>query len=166
MKKIIPLLVFCACCSFSSAAQSREAAVISAAGANMKAADIEIDWSIGEVAVAAYQNPKSRQSLLEGFQRSYLSIIKSDKIAASLDALQVYPNPFQSTVTVALPEPSPNVRLEVFSMDGRNLMSQKMTPESGLLKINLSDLPVGSYLLSFLNTSTGERKSQLILKSE
>ncbi|MBF9252716.1 T9SS type A sorting domain-containing protein [Pontibacter sp. 172403-2] len=166
MKNLILLLFLCSFCSLPSIAQSQEASVISAAGSSMKAADIQIDWSIGEVAIEAYENPKARQALLEGFHRSYLSTVKSDKIATPLDGIQVYPNPFQKAITIALPAPNANIQLEVFAMDGRNLVSRKMSLDDKLLKINLSNLSVGSYLLSFLNLSTGERTSQIIQKSE
>jgi hypothetical protein len=160
---LLPLVLYAYCCG-PAAAQSQEASVMSVAGANMQAAGVQLDWSVGEVSVEAYESPKAHQALLEGFHRSYLSIIASAKIADPLAVIHVYPNPFQKLVTVAMPAPNPNTQWEVFTMNGRKLLSRKMILEGGQAHIDLSGLSPGSYLLSLVNLATGERKSQLIQK--
>jgi hypothetical protein len=159
----LPLVLYAYCCG-PAAAQSQEASVMSVAGANMQAAGVQLDWSVGEVSVEAYENPRAHQALLEGFHRSYLFAIASAKIADPLAVIHVYPNPFKQWVRVAMPAPNPNAQLEVFTMNGIKLLSRKINPEGGHADIDLSGLSPGSYLLSFVNLATGERKSQLIQK--
>lgn len=69
------------------------------------------------------------------------------------DELRVYPNPVGNIATVVLPDFSSgqNIDLKVFSVDGRTVMSKKITPPGSDLTIDCSGLQNGIFMIHLNN---------------
>jgi hypothetical protein len=63
--------------------------------------------------------------------------------------LQVFPNPASDKFTVFIPQTLPNQRLEVFTSDGRSVMSAQVNAGNNLLRT--TNLKPGTYILNYGN---------------
>ncbi|MDQ1086600.1 RICIN domain-containing protein [Siphonobacter sp. SORGH_AS_1065] len=79
------------------------------------------------------------------------------EISEPVTKLLLVPNPAESTVELQLSSSQKVKQATIFDMQGRTLL------ESTESKIDIRNLPVGSYLIHVL-TETGERYQQLLLK--
>lgn len=104
---------------------------------------------------------KNGFSLRQGYQQPIISTTKIRvPVNKELDAT-IYPNPFQQSVSVSFNEEIKNdILATIFDMNGKLIFSQQYPP-SQLIKMPLSNLPIGFYVLKIL--SKGKQfKSKLI----
>jgi hypothetical protein len=142
-------------------------AVLGAAGQpSQTTSGATLDWTLGEVAIAAYENPKAGQVLLEGFHRSDLDPLLSPKMGPSLAKAEAFPNPFRSNLTVSLPVSPAATLVQILDVQGRVVRSFTLAPGTGSTSLDLSDLPLANYVLSLRNTVTQERWTQLVQKNK
>lgn len=74
-----------------------------------------------------------------------------------MDAVQVYPNPFNSELNLILgSEYSGVIKVLISTMEGRRIYSKDHQSDGGLLKLNLEELVPGPYLLQ---VSSGEHRT-------
>lgn len=119
-----------------------------------------ITYTVGQP-VASTQTGM-RAVLTVGFQQTDLTATALNDEALDL-ALEVYPNPTTSTVTVSLPAGSPSVLIRLMDAHGRAIHHQNID-SSGLGLIDLFELPVGVYFLVVTATDRGPIGTYKILK--
>ncbi|MDO7884023.1 T9SS type A sorting domain-containing protein [Hymenobacter cheonanensis] len=163
MKKIRPyglLAVGLLGGSFAARSQASPApTVLGAAGQEFSAAGILLDWTVGEVAVAAWQ-PAGAAQLLEGFHRGPWQPV------AAPEAVSVYPNPFRSEAWVRLPATAAAAQLTLYDLQGRQVRTFSATAEGGTLHLDLADLPVAGYVLSVYDPASGHRTFHVLVKND
>lgn len=139
--------------------------MIGASGQVFEARGVSLDWTLGEVAIEALENTKEGKVLLQGFHRSDLLTIASGKMDPSLHTSDIFPNPFESEITVKMSDTHADVVIQIFDMQGRLLRS--FSAPSGLTttRLDLSSLPHSNYLLILYNPATHERKAHIIQKN-
>jgi hypothetical protein len=152
--------------SFYAFCQSQEATVVGAAGQVLEARGVSLDWTLGEVAIEALENAKEGKVLLQGFHRSDLLTIASGKTGPSLRTIEVFPNPFESEITVKMSDIRAEVVIQIHDMQGRLLRSFSTPPGLTTTRLDLSGLPLSNYLLVLYNTATHERKAHIIQKKK
>jgi hypothetical protein len=77
-----------------------------------------------------------------------------------VDAVQVYPNPFDTELNLILgSEYQGAIKVGISDMGGRIIYSKNHQSDGGLLKLNLEDMPQGSYLLE-----VSSREHRTVLK--
>jgi hypothetical protein len=77
-----------------------------------------------------------------------------------VDAVQVYPNPFDTELNLILgSEYQGAIKVGISDMGGRIIYSKDHQSDGGLLKLNLEDLPTGPYLLE-----VSSREHRTVLK--
>ncbi|OUJ74079.1 T9SS type A sorting domain-containing protein [Hymenobacter crusticola] len=146
---------------------SQPLVVLGAAGQPFQAlGGASLDWTLGEVAIAAYENPKEGQVLLEGFHRSDLNPLLSPKMGPALTKTEAFPNPFRSTLTLNLPVSPAATLVQLFDVQGRLVRSFTLAPGTASTNLDLADLPLANYVLSLRNTVTQERWTQLVQKNK
>jgi len=134
--------------------------VLGAAGQTFTANGLALDWTVGEVAVAAWQPANSTAQVLEGFHRgTWLPAEPGEEVA-------VYPNPFKGEVWVQAPATATSLQLEVYDLQGRQLRALTQTPEMGRVSLDLAELPVAGYVLRVLDPATGKRTTHLLFKKD
>ena len=167
MKKLRPpcLLLTCLLGSLGARAQTTPApAVLGSAGQAFTAHGLVLDWTVGEVAVAAWKPGGSSAQVLEGFHRGNWA--PTEPADAVTDARAVYPNPFKSEVWVKVPAETKTVQLELYDLQGRQLRSVAATPEQGRVRLDLADLSVAGYLLSVFDPASRKRTTHFLLKND
>ena len=165
MEKIPLLLLACLLGSFGARAQDGAApAVLGAAGQTFTAYGLALDWTVGEVAVAAWRPVGGPAQVLEGFHRG--SWAPAELADAAVDARIVYPNPFKSEVWVKVAAETTAVQLEMYDLQGRRLRSLTATPEHGLVRLELADLPVAGYVLSVFDPASRQRTIHFLFKND
>lgn len=70
-----------------------------------------------------------------------------EKLIQYLDGIIVYPNPTYNTVEVALPVQVNEAPIKVFDLSGRLLLNRNYQNNSGKIKVDISGLSKGYYLL-------------------
>ena len=76
-------------------------------------------------------------------------------------SFSVYPNPFSAKLTVQLSPTNPLGQAQLFSADGKELVSQSISHQGTLL---VGALPKGAYLLRL--TQGAHTRNQLLVKAE
>lgn len=160
------LLISAVFSSFCAFCQTQEAKVVGAAGQVLKAGSVSLDWTLGEVAIEAFQNAKVGKVLLQGFHRSDLLTIASGKAGPSLRTTEVFPNPFESEITVKIQDTNAEVVIQIHDMQGRLLRSFSSLSGLSTTRLDLSRLPLSNYLLVLYNTTTHEREAYIIQKNK
>lgn len=168
MKKIPPsgLLLTCLLGSFGAHTQNAPSpAVVAAAGQTFTAHGLVLDWTVGEVAVMAWQPAGGPAQVLEGFQRGAWQPAERPEVGGAT-ALAVYPNPFKTDVWVQVSPTAQSIQVEIYDLQGRQLQALTQKPEAGRVHLNLTDLPVAGYMLSVFDPAIRKRNSHFILKND
>ena len=163
MKTILPYGVLAASLLAGFVARSQAILpplVVGAAGQTFKANGLVLDWTVGEVAVAAWQPAGGAAQVLEGFHRGAWLPAAPDAVGA------VYPNPFKGEIWVQAPPLATSLQLEVYDLQGRQLRSLTKTPEMGRVGLDLTELPVAGYVLSVFDPATRKRTTHLLVKKD
>jgi len=127
-----------------------------------------IDWIIGEVVVESFA--ASRKRLTQGFYQYFLPIPKSTHIFSVLDQdntihFTVFPNPFVSDITIKWDfSENLNLLIEVFTLDGRRVFSQRHNAMDSELFIFLSHLNPSLYLLRISDPQRNFSETHKIVK--
>ena len=142
-----------------------ERSVIGAAGTSYQTADLQLDYSVGEVAVSTAET--GTFVLTEGFHQADLFPTASDEPLRV--AYQLFPNPTQGQVSLELRAPQPlRLRLKWYDLQGRELSSLEQQVELGTqphkLQFDLSDLARGTYLLKLLTPEGTEAYSFRVVR--
>lgn len=133
-------------------------AVVGVAGQAFAAHGLLLDWTVGEVAISAWQ-PAGQSQMLEGFHRGlWASVVPN--------VVEVYPNPFKSEVWVRVPETIGTVTLEIYDLQGLKVRSFQAKPNLDNVCLDLSDLPVAGYMLRVFDPVSQRRTTHLLLKND
>jgi hypothetical protein len=161
MKKLRPslFLAFCLLGSFSARSQiSPEPMVVGSAGQEFANHGLTLDWTIGEVAVAAWR-PAGSAQLLEGFHRGPL-------LPESAAGVVVFPNPFKTEIWLQYSAAQKALRLELYDLQGRLLRTLTSAPGLATVHLELADVPVAGYVLAVYDPASGRRTTHFILKND
>lgn len=162
MKKIIFITL-----AFLSAwlirGQSLERSVLGAAGRAESGANIQLEWTLGELAVSRFAHPNG--SINEGFHQVYLTIETEKPLMASDPRFQIYPNPVGAELWVkAILQTNEKVRLRFIDPTGRQLLADRMGIGLVQEQLNLQDFPAGHYYLLVVNDKNEVLHTAKILK--
>lgn len=99
------------------------------------------------------------------FQTSPTSVYESDAVAAGLVLGQSYPNPASSRVTVPVAGvlSGMEARFSVYSPEGRELISQRVTPGQSSVEFDVGRLVAGSYVYG-LTAGPLRRTGKMVVK--
>jgi len=132
-KKIDCFLILLCCCGFCAAQQ-----VVSSGGSTVKS-DVSVNWILGG---SLSDIPTIDQSILDKSQR--------EQLIESEISLKVYPIPATDFINIEItPVDTGRLILELFNNSGVKVLT-KPTVYQPVLKVNVSDLPSGLYLLEVL----------------
>lgn len=98
---------------------------------------------------------------------SLTDVTAIDQLSQALsNQLRIYPNPTSGELTILLKNENENTyRIRIIDLFGRNVFTKQVTtPDGNLLeKVNLSDLPAGTYLVQ-LTSDTETYKTKLTIR--
>ena len=140
MKRLI-LPIFLLCLSVSIMAQ----ALVSTAGGSAKTADVQMDWSIGEIATETLEN--SGVTVTQGLHQP-LTIISNNVEESEHDNFNflLKPNPTKDFVQINFQhEILETVDVYVFSMSGKLILQQKNMASGS--ELDLTGFSSGEYVV-------------------
>lgn len=135
-------------------AQSLERSVIGASGNTAQTPTLQLDWTLGELAIATLQHSKGQ--LTEGFHQANLVLI-NDPSSPSFNQrstprfnIAVRPNPVKDFLTILIKsELQETGSIQLFNNSGQLIQSLTADLQEYQEEVNLSKFPPGLYLLRF-----------------
>jgi len=160
-------MAICLAISLSSFGQEKNQSVIAAAGDVSKSGTIILEWTVGESAVETITS--SNSIFTQGFHQPMLQVqkISTDKLAASKNAFKVYPNPATAVINIE-PQKVSDVALLISLIDinGKVIMNNNLPAKSAAVKLNVSNLSQGTYLLRISNAAGVLQGEYKIIKAQ
>lgn len=141
------------CFSVPLNAQSLGSQLIGSAGGTGRTGDLQISWSLGEVAVANRNAANGEGRLTEGFQQPRLMPLSEGMDPSSV---QIAPNPVRNILQIYLPgDTKVEWTLTLNDVTGKTLL-RRTGLTVGNAEMDLSAFPSGVYFLGLSRNTTGE----------
>jgi hypothetical protein len=129
--------------------QTTNLSLISSSGDDYTSSNQQISWSLGEVATETYGNENTL--LTQGFHQYSYTITSVNEPTVTDLKINVFPNPSNDFVTVQISQSTQqlvNYSIVLTDLQGKQLMNQVLSGDN--LRLNLSELAVGSYFIIVL----------------
>lgn len=147
MKKAYIFILFILS-AFYVAGQEVSSYVIASAGESKEAGEINISWTLGEIAIETLQDDANNLTLTQGFQQGYFEITSIDEPLSGDYDLKVYPNPARDYIWVDLKsEQIKMVVLELYDLEGRLVQNTRFNIMEGPTRVDLNELSASQYIL-------------------
>ena len=150
MKKVFVGLGIGLLCLSLAFAQSVEPSVLSVAGPQQSAGNVQVSWTVGQTATATLTSPDV--TLTQGFQQSQLTVTSLDPLPPTID-MQVFPNPSSNFIQIEWEGLSPQLNFQWVDARGK-LLDQWSFSQGGTNQYDVSRYAAGNYLLQ-VQTETG-----------
>ncbi|MFT4601554.1 MAG: hypothetical protein ACI857_001735 [Arenicella sp.] len=146
MKKTLLLTFLFPIMAFS---QSVTPEVVSNGGDHFVGGSSQLSWTLGEIAINTYSGTSNQ--LTQGFHQPDRGTVSIDEFADNI-IVNAYPNPFKSSVNVAIPDSDEPFQISVFNAVGQLILSDSHTG-SGPKTLDFEELAKGIYLIEFKSQS-------------
>ncbi len=162
------LLVLFIGSSLSSFSQEKSQSVIASAGDISTGGNIILEWTVGEPAVETVSN--SAALYTQGFHQPLLEVQKMSTgkdLVIVKDIVRVYPNPSTAIINVQLQKASAEpLVVSLIDGSGKVILNNNLPANSTILKINVSRLPQGAYILRITNAPGNINGNYKIIKAQ
>lgn len=149
MEKIVLFLLILSIGIDNVNAQSSNPQIVSSAGETFQGNSLQIDWTLGELAITTIQN--SSQQITQGFHQPTFVIMSIDELSQKIGQIQVFPNPASDIIEVkANFDQSRNVMIQLVNLNGSLLWMTKNNGDQIDQVKDITNLPSGTYFLNFL----------------
>lgn len=137
--------------------------VLASSGGDGSSSTHQVSWTIGEPMIETYST--TNHQLTQGFHQTNLTITPIIKINTHL-TITAYPNPTSSSVTIEIdPTERPeNLQLSVSDCLGRKLFQKQLSTSSNAHQIDLTNYPLGIYLVNLINEDNQTISTYQIIK--
>ena len=160
-KTLVPVgvLLLMASVSFS---QSLSPTLLSSQSGYDTSKNMILEWTLGESAIETISEKNTIYS--QGFIQPFLGSSKA--FAQIVDEFLIFPNPVKTDLNVQLLSNSnSHVAIDIYDVNGRNIMQfERGFALSETIRLDVSDLPVGMYLVRISDTF-GVIKNHKIIKN-
>lgn len=133
---------------FCAMGQSIERNVIASTGRSASAGNIQVDYTLGEVAITTLQSPANK--LTQGFHQPTDISVGISQQPNWLLQLEAYPNPTENRLTLSITASAPALfTATIYDVAGRNtgLLLRGETNEKYVGNIDVSQLSAGAYFI-------------------
>lgn len=133
---------------FCAVGQSVERNVIASTGRSASAGNIQVDYTLGEVAVTTLQSPANK--LTQGFHQSSDISVGISQQPEILLTLEAYPNPTEHQLTLSITASAPALfTANIYDVAGRNtgLALRSEVTEKYAGNLDVSQLSAGAYFI-------------------
>lgn len=148
MKRVL-LIVFCTICIGKTHAQSSSPEIVSSAGETFQGNAIQIDWTLGELAITNIQN--SSQRVTQGFHQSSYTITSVRELPKEVGQIRVYPIPTSDWIEMELNfDQKRNIAIQLIDSNGRLIWNKEENGVQIKRAEKIENLANGIYFLNFL----------------
>ncbi len=154
MKHSFLSLLLIAGLAFFSQALSLIPEVIASAGDIFTSKNGSLSWTLGE---AVIETISSESSLLtQGFQQSFLQILKVDSPEDPNVDISVYPNPVNDVLTIEITslENDPQIQLELFDFVGQRIYVETIETQTHKEQLDVSRFSSSLFVLRVVNLNS------------
>ena len=148
MNKILLLFILI---SWSNYLYSQEVSleIVSTAGETFQGNSMQIDWTLGELAITTLQN--SDHQITQGFhQPNYIATIV-DELPEEIGQVNVFPNPTSDWLEITFSLNQTNeIQTLLYDIHGRLILKKENKGQIISEHISLKELPNGNYFLTIL----------------
>ena len=144
-----------------SAQWTWERAVLATSGSTLSSGSLTLNMTLGEAVVGVLSDGTSLLTANLGFQQGSLVLTGLEEWSAP-GLPDVFPNPFYQYLFIRLQQHQYG-HLILYDALGQVLLRQDMSPESSNT-LNLADLQAGSYILKWLDLTSGQCASLILIK--
>ena len=157
-KNLFFLLIACPCiwAFHTVSAQSLDRHIVTTAGTNQSNGEYSISYTIGEP-VSGTLNHDGQ--INQGFQQSWAIVTAVDPAEHSLSGVSIYPNPTVGQLTIKAEE---DLQVFLFDLHGQKLKAYHLDGVQN--QIDISELPIGQYILNLQSQSGPGSESVMISK--
>jgi len=149
MKKSIGLSCMFFVFVLALSAQEISPQVLSNAGESYEGQNIQLDWTLGELAVSTLTTPN--QQVTQGFHQTYYTISSLSELPADFGKIAVFPNPTTDWINLDMSfDEIQKVQTSLFDVDGKLIWTKEVSGQVFSEKYSFATLPAGSYFLHFL----------------
>jgi hypothetical protein len=139
-------------------AQGMERSVIASTGENLSRLGYSLDFTVGEPVSGTLING---EELTQGFQQEWLVVTAVVDPKSDLLEVSVYPNPTIGKVSI---ETAEQLEVRLFDALGNALQTETLGP--GKNEMNMSQFPVGFYILVLQNKEGKKASTFKLQKTE
>lgn len=133
--------------------------VVASAGGDAKVGDVTIMWTVGEIAVTTLQN--GNYYVTQGFHQPPRETTDAPYDMVADASVQVWPNPVATELFASVGDDMEAIgSVELLDMVGRSVMKTEGTPGMRQARLNVADLPSGSYVVRLV---AGEHRSTRVV---
>ena len=147
MNRILALLITIIW-GFVGNAQSISPKIVASVGKTQQGLSMQIDWTLGEIAITAIQNPSVM--VTQGFHQPAYLITSINTLPTALGQIKVFPNPTSDWIEMNLKfQKIRTVQIKLVDVRGRLIWSKTQNGLQFLEQVNMHNFPNGNYFLSF-----------------
>ena len=129
--------------------QSLSPEIVSTAGETFQGTSIQIDWTLGELAITTIQN--STLQITQGFHQPNYIVTNVDEHPQKIGQINVFPNPTSDWLEITISfNQMKEVCTRLFDIHGKLILEKENQGKFISESISLSELPNGNYFLNFL----------------
>lgn len=154
--------------SLACFSQETNPTVIASAGDVSKGSNVILEWTVGEPVIETASSASSKYT--QGFHQPLLEVQKvtpKRQLAARKFSAHVYPNPSSAVLNIQLDQVSENPLLvSLVDAGGKVLLSNAIPANSTMLKINVSRLSGGAYILRIRDAKRDLQSNYKVIKAQ
>lgn len=142
--------------------QNTEQMLISSAGETLVNANVNINFSVGEISVETTTG--SNVILTQGFHQTTLSVTEVLEVGSE-DKIEVYPNPAQEYLNIKFSSDYGNLGYaRIYTLIGNMVFEERILPGETIKHIDLREVQTGQYLLVISSENDDILNSYRIVK--
>ena len=165
MKKPLYLFIFLLLCLFSGLQAQTSAEkhnVIASAGNGFVAGDVQLNWTLGEVAIEAV---KGYDNLItQGFHQGEYKMKNAISGSTAVE-VSIFPNPSFDHIMIDTKQLDQEIFVQLFDIGGQLIISDKITENSVLHRLDLQELKANTYILQLSSANEDFQSAYKIIKS-
>lgn len=120
--------------------------VLSSAGGTFEGASIQLDWTLGELAVNTINNPNL--IVTQGFHQPYNNVTDLSDLPPELGLIQVFPNPVRDRLNLHIDlKSNEDVKIVLFDVAGELVIEDEINGDKKYHVKDLGNLVSGTYFL-------------------
>lgn len=148
MNKLLLLILFTVWMN-NIYSQSTSPKIVSTAGETFQGTSLQIDWTLGEVAITTILN--STQQITQGFHQPYSILTDVDELPQEIGQINVFPNPTSDWLELNFFfNQTKEVYIRLYDNHGKLILKKYYKGQFISESISLSELPNGNYFLNIL----------------
>ena len=163
MNRLISFLFSAFIISNGMNAQERIQYVVATAGNSSMASGVQLDWTIGEVAIATRQTASF--IVTEGIHQPDYIITSENEIEAQFGEIRIFPNPTAEMLHFEIhQQSSKEIKLSLTDVLGKAIFEKNYKEEFVRDLFSTADLPAGVFILTISDMNNYRSTAYQIIK--